>query len=212
MIPEDRRSEMIVEVEVDTLEQLDLVLQVAPDIVLLDNMSLSQLVEAVARRNRVNPAVQLEASGGVNLQTVAAIASTGVDRISVGARRIRRCASMSAWTGCNRSGTSVLSAIACYRPQNFPDRNSHFNWNCFTKPPILVPVGLFIGPRRNNIVRYAFYLSVTVAILLSASPRLAKAQGALLGKEASVASLSRSAGKLSRAGRSLCRHPKPRRG
>src|SRR5262249_50914187 len=55
------------------------------DIVLLDNMNLDQLREAVRRRNAVAPRVLLEASGGVNLQTVRGIAETGVDRISVGA-------------------------------------------------------------------------------------------------------------------------------
>ena len=74
-----------VEVEVDSLEQLDQALEVRPDIVLLDNMPLDQMVEAVRRRNAVAPAVKLEASGGVSLQTVRPIAETGVDRISVGA-------------------------------------------------------------------------------------------------------------------------------
>jgi nicotinate-nucleotide pyrophosphorylase (carboxylating) len=78
-------ASMIVEIEVDTLEQLNDVLPANPDIVLLDNMSPEQLREAVARRDAVNPAVQLEASGGVSLQTVRAIAESGVDRISVGA-------------------------------------------------------------------------------------------------------------------------------
>ena len=74
-----------VEVEVDSLEQLDQALEVRPDIVLLDNMLLDQMVEAVRRRNAVAPGVKLEASGGVSLQTVRTIAETGVDRISVGA-------------------------------------------------------------------------------------------------------------------------------
>lgn len=77
--------EMIIEVEVDTLEQIDEVLRADPDIVLLDNMTPAQLREAVARRDAAKPAVELEASGGVNLQTVRAIAESGVDRISVGA-------------------------------------------------------------------------------------------------------------------------------
>ncbi|MDR3183275.1 MAG: carboxylating nicotinate-nucleotide diphosphorylase [Planctomycetaceae bacterium] len=76
---------IIVEVEVDTLEQLCEVLPVNPDIVLLDNMSAEQLEEAVQIRNQLNPAVKLEASGGINLNTVRAAAETGVDRISVGA-------------------------------------------------------------------------------------------------------------------------------
>jgi len=53
--------------------------------VLLDNMSLDELRQAVALRNELNAAVELEASGGVNLETTPAIAATGVDRISVGA-------------------------------------------------------------------------------------------------------------------------------
>jgi len=76
---------MIVEVEVDTLEQLDDALPAGPDIILLDNMSAGQLREAVVRRDAVAPNVELEASGGVNLRSVRAIAETGIDRISVGA-------------------------------------------------------------------------------------------------------------------------------
>lgn len=78
-------SDAIVEIEVDSLEQLEDALPADPDIVLLDNMSLEQLETAVGRRDAVNPKVQLEASGGVNLSTIRAIAETGVDRISVGA-------------------------------------------------------------------------------------------------------------------------------
>ena len=76
---------MVIEVEVDTLQQLDAVLPMRPDIVLLDNMSLSQLRDAVSRRDAVDPAIELEASGGVTLATVGEIAATGVERISVGA-------------------------------------------------------------------------------------------------------------------------------
>jgi nicotinate-nucleotide pyrophosphorylase (carboxylating) len=78
-------ANMIVEVEVDTLEQLDAVLPARPDIVLLDNMSPSQLREAVARRDAFDPAIELEASGGIDLGTVRQVAESGVDRISVGA-------------------------------------------------------------------------------------------------------------------------------
>ncbi len=73
------------EIEVDTLEQLDRALASGPDIVLLDNMPPPLLREAVRRRDAVAPGVRLEASGGVNLTTIRAIAETGVDRISVGA-------------------------------------------------------------------------------------------------------------------------------
>ena len=74
-----------IEVEVDTLLQLRQVLPLQPEIVLLDNMSIADLMQAVELRDRLAPYTQLEASGGVSLATVAAIAQTGVDRISVGA-------------------------------------------------------------------------------------------------------------------------------
>jgi nicotinate-nucleotide pyrophosphorylase (carboxylating) len=76
---------LIVEVEVDTLAQLEQVLPAGPDIVLLDNMPPEQLRKAVALRNCLNAAVELEASGGIDLQTIRAVAESGVERISVGA-------------------------------------------------------------------------------------------------------------------------------
>ena len=72
------------EVEVDTLLQLEDALRGQPDIVLLDNMDLDSLRASVRLRDRLAPDVLLEASGGVTLATVAAIAQTGVERISVG--------------------------------------------------------------------------------------------------------------------------------
>jgi nicotinate-nucleotide pyrophosphorylase (carboxylating) len=74
-----------VEVEVDTLDQLQQVLQLNVDIVLLDNMSLADLRRAVTLRDDTNPSVKLEASGGVTFEAVSGIAATGIDRISVGA-------------------------------------------------------------------------------------------------------------------------------
>lgn len=74
----------IVEIEVDSLEQFALVLPETPDIVLLDNMGPDRLREAVRIRNEVNPAVQLEASGGITLETVHDIAMSGVERVSSG--------------------------------------------------------------------------------------------------------------------------------
>jgi nicotinate-nucleotide pyrophosphorylase (carboxylating) len=71
-----------VEIEVETLAQLGEALDAGAGMVLLDNMSLAQLQEAV--RLNAGRAI-LEVSGGVNLATVRAIASTGVDRISIGA-------------------------------------------------------------------------------------------------------------------------------
>jgi nicotinate-nucleotide pyrophosphorylase (carboxylating) len=76
---------MKVEVEVDGLDQLDEVLIERPDVIMLDNFSLTDLAEAVRRVRAAAVQVTLEASGGVNLTTVAAIAATGVDVISVGA-------------------------------------------------------------------------------------------------------------------------------
>ncbi len=74
-----------IEVEVDTLEQLKDALGGHPDIVLLDNMPFDMLQTAVKLRDQTAPEVLLEASGGVNLDTVRGIARTGVERISVGA-------------------------------------------------------------------------------------------------------------------------------
>jgi nicotinate-nucleotide pyrophosphorylase (carboxylating) len=73
---------MKVEVEIDGLAQLDEALAERPDVIMLDNFSLADLAEAV---RRTAGRVVLEASGGVNLDTVRAIAETGVDVISVGA-------------------------------------------------------------------------------------------------------------------------------
>ena len=77
---------MKIELEVDGLAQLDQALALVdqgrgPDVVMLDNFSLQMLSDAVAR---TAGRVTLEASGGVNLTTVGAIARTGVDVISVG--------------------------------------------------------------------------------------------------------------------------------
>jgi nicotinate-nucleotide pyrophosphorylase (carboxylating) len=73
---------MKVEVEIDGLGQLEEALKYGPDVVMLDNFSLEDLAAAVGRA--AGRAV-LEASGGVTLETVRAIAETGVDVISVGA-------------------------------------------------------------------------------------------------------------------------------
>src|SRR3954471_18008712 len=82
----------LIEIEVDTLEQLREVLKVdGIDVILLDNMDCPKMQLAVAMRNQVfdrggkKAKVELEASGGVTLETVRSIALTGVERISVGA-------------------------------------------------------------------------------------------------------------------------------
>ncbi|MCK9518634.1 MAG: carboxylating nicotinate-nucleotide diphosphorylase [Dehalococcoidia bacterium] len=71
-----------VEVEIDTLEQLQSALEGEPEWILLDNMSTSDMAEAV---RVVAGRAKLEASGGITLETVQQIAETGVDAISVGA-------------------------------------------------------------------------------------------------------------------------------
>ncbi len=76
------RPHIRVELEADTVEQVRRFLTLdGVEVILLDNMTLAQLREAVSLRR---PGVVFEASGGVNLQTVRQIAETGVDFISVG--------------------------------------------------------------------------------------------------------------------------------
>jgi len=76
---------VMIEVEVENLEQLAEALNTGVQRVLLDNFSDSEMRKAVALRNERAPVVELEASGGITLDNVRAIAETGVDFISVGA-------------------------------------------------------------------------------------------------------------------------------
>lgn len=71
-----------IEVEVESLEELEAALRAAPDRILLDNFDVAMLKAAVARRGTAP--ILLEASGGVNLSSLSTIAKTGVDYISVG--------------------------------------------------------------------------------------------------------------------------------
>jgi len=71
-----------VEVEADTLEQVEQALAARADLILLDNMNLAQLKAAAQQCRRRS---QTEASGGINLSTIRGVAETGVDFISVGA-------------------------------------------------------------------------------------------------------------------------------
>jgi nicotinate-nucleotide pyrophosphorylase (carboxylating) len=80
-----RHPDLPLQVEVETLGQLDEALGLEVPSVLLDNFDIAQLRQAVALRDQRGVAAELEASGGVALDTVARIASTGVDRISEGA-------------------------------------------------------------------------------------------------------------------------------
>ncbi|MGE3075866.1 MAG: carboxylating nicotinate-nucleotide diphosphorylase [Dehalococcoidia bacterium] len=78
----ERTPGIAVEVEIDSLDQLEEALEGSPEWILLDNMNTREMAEAV---RRVAGKARLESSGGVNLNTVRAIAETGVDAISVGA-------------------------------------------------------------------------------------------------------------------------------
>lgn len=77
-------STIPVEIEVDSLADLRIAIEVGADEVLIDNFTLDEMRAAVALRNELNPAVRLEASGGLTLETARAVAETGVDLIAVG--------------------------------------------------------------------------------------------------------------------------------
>ena len=86
-------ADTVIEVEIERLDDLEPVIAAGADIVLLDNMTPALLAQGVAIRNRirnrtVKPGarrVELEASGGITLATIRAVAETGVERISTGA-------------------------------------------------------------------------------------------------------------------------------
>ena len=73
-----------VEIEVDTLDGLREAIAAGADEVLIDNFTPDEMREAVAVRNELNPAVRLEASGGLTLESARMVAETGVDYIAVG--------------------------------------------------------------------------------------------------------------------------------
>ena len=81
-IPAD---EMKIEVEVTNAHQVTEALNANADVLLLDNQGIESLAELVSLARRINPLVKLEASGNVSVETVKAIAETGVDYISIGA-------------------------------------------------------------------------------------------------------------------------------
>lgn len=74
-----------VEVEADTLDEVRAALEAGADWVMLDNMSVELMRQAVAMRHQINSQVLLEASGGMTYERMPAVAETGVDFISVGA-------------------------------------------------------------------------------------------------------------------------------
>ena len=84
-----RASDIAVEIEVDTLEQMHVALEAGADLVLLDNMSTGDMREAVRiaqqHRDSTGREVLLEASGGLTLERAAEVGATGVHFVSVGA-------------------------------------------------------------------------------------------------------------------------------
>jgi nicotinate-nucleotide pyrophosphorylase (carboxylating) len=76
--------QVLLEVEVETLDQAAEALTAGADRLLLDNFTLERMREAVRLRSRVSPVTTLEASGGITLANIADIAATGIDYISVG--------------------------------------------------------------------------------------------------------------------------------
>ena len=75
----------MLEVEVETLDELEQALRTAATRIMLDNFDLEAMRQAVERRNSVAEHIELEASGGITFENVRSIAATGVDVISVGA-------------------------------------------------------------------------------------------------------------------------------
>ena len=82
---QNRRGEQVIEVEVRSLAELEEALQNGAEAILLDNMTPEQVRACVERIQRHSRRIPLEASGGMNLETVRAYAETGVDYISIGA-------------------------------------------------------------------------------------------------------------------------------
>lgn len=78
-------SDVFIQIEVESLDELQCALKAGAEMILLDNFSLSQLRDAVnLSKQFANGHVLLEASGNITLDTVKAVAETGVDRISIG--------------------------------------------------------------------------------------------------------------------------------
>jgi nicotinate-nucleotide pyrophosphorylase (carboxylating) len=84
-VTEAKATAMEVEVECRSLEEVEAALTAGADRLLLDNMSPAELRRAVELRDAKGSAAKLEASGGVDLETVREVAATGVEFISVGA-------------------------------------------------------------------------------------------------------------------------------
>jgi nicotinate-nucleotide pyrophosphorylase (carboxylating) len=81
----NRRGQQLIEIEVRSLAELDEALEHGAEAILLDNMAVGDVKQAVARCSGLERRIPLECSGGINLENVRGYAETGVDFISVGA-------------------------------------------------------------------------------------------------------------------------------
>ena len=79
-----RKTNLKIEIEVESINEFKSVAKYRPDVVMLDNFNPSTLIKAVKFRNQNYPKIKLEASGGINLNNIKGFAKTGVDFISVG--------------------------------------------------------------------------------------------------------------------------------
>ncbi len=87
LVKEKKPQGMKADIEVRNLKEFQEVMEIPPDIIMLDNMNISAIKKAVATRKAQGPRLktQIEVSGGVHIGNVKAIAKTGVDMISIGA-------------------------------------------------------------------------------------------------------------------------------
>ena len=77
--------EKLLEIEVESLSELELALDGGAEVIMLDNFSTDDMRTAISQRNRHSNSAKLEASGNISLETISQIAETGVDFVSVGA-------------------------------------------------------------------------------------------------------------------------------
>lgn len=83
-IAKEKANNKIIEIEVKNLSQLLIALSAKPDIIMLDNMSLKMMRDAVKLRNKVGKKIKLEASGNISQRNIKMVAKTGVDFLSLG--------------------------------------------------------------------------------------------------------------------------------
>ncbi len=110
-----REKNVPIEVEADNIRQVHAALASSADIILLDNMTLSQTHKAVLLRDRMRPNVRLESSGGITLANVRAYAAAGVERISVGSLT-HSSKAVDVSLELVRSILLVLFALCCWMP------------------------------------------------------------------------------------------------